>query len=369
MRRVLVGVAIGVLLAACAEPTQQATAPTTTVRTTTEAIAMRHTPTVPPSATALAVATGPAFTTPEANVAKNAPAKQEYVVPAGSHPHDVAPARDGSVWYTAQGAGELGRLDPATGKTHHIKLGQGSAPHGVIVGPDGAPWITDGGLNAIVRVDPATEAVRSFPLPAGHTGANLNTATFDRRGTLWFTGQGGVYGRLDPKAGKVEVFDAPRGPGPYGICTTPDGSVYYASLAGSHIARIDLERGAAQPIDPPTPGQGARRIWSDSQGRLWVSEWNAGKVGRYDPARDTWSEWRLPGDSPQPYAVYVDDHDMIWLSDFGANALVRFDPARETFDRFPLPSSAAGVRQLLGRPGEVWGAESGVDKLVVVRNQ
>jgi virginiamycin B lyase len=25
------------------------------------------------------------------------------------------------------------------------------------------------------------------------------------------------------------------------------------------------------------------------------------------------------------------------------------------------------VRQLLGRPGELWGAESGVDKLVVVR--
>jgi virginiamycin B lyase len=25
------------------------------------------------------------------------------------------------------------------------------------------------------------------------------------------------------------------------------------------------------------------------------------------------------------------------------------------------------VRQLLGRPGEVWGAESGTDRLVVVR--
>jgi virginiamycin B lyase len=220
-----------------------------------------------------------------------------------------------------------------------------------------------------VRVDPATEAVRRFPLPAGRTGANLNTATFDRRGILWFTGQGGVYGRLDPKAGKVEVFDAPHGPGPYGICTTSDGSVYYASLAGSHIARIDLERGTAQQLDPPTPGQGARRIWADSQGRLWVSEWNAGKVGMYDPARNTWREWRLPGDGPQPYAVYVDDHDMVWLSDFGANALVRFDPTREIFERFPLPSTAAGVRQLLGRPGEVWGAESGVDKLVVVRNQ
>jgi streptogramin lyase len=27
------------------------------------------------------------------------------------------------------------------------------------------------------------------------------------------------------------------------------------------------------------------------------------------------------------------------------------------------------VRQILGRPGEVWGAESGVDKLVVVRRR
>jgi virginiamycin B lyase len=28
---------------------------------------------------------------------------REYPVPAGSRPHDVAPARDGGVWYTAQG--------------------------------------------------------------------------------------------------------------------------------------------------------------------------------------------------------------------------------------------------------------------------
>ncbi|MGC2431992.1 MAG: hypothetical protein WA393_13220, partial [Nitrososphaeraceae archaeon] len=80
------------------------------------------------------------------------PLIQEFPVPSGSYPHDVAPAKNGSVWYSAQGSGQLGRLDPETGKTHHISLGKGSAPHGVIVGPDGAPWITDGGLNAIVRV-------------------------------------------------------------------------------------------------------------------------------------------------------------------------------------------------------------------------
>jgi virginiamycin B lyase len=117
---------------------------------------------------------------------------REYDVPTGSRPHDVAPAPDGSVWYTAQGSGELGRLDPQTGETHHIRLGDGSAPHGVIVGPDGAPWITDSGLNAIVRVDPATERVRRYPLPEDAASAGLNTATFDDRGVLWFTGNSGI---------------------------------------------------------------------------------------------------------------------------------------------------------------------------------
>jgi streptogramin lyase len=43
-----------------------------------------------------------------------------HEVPVGSGPHDVAPAVDGGVWYTAQRSGELGsprsgqRRDPAT---------------------------------------------------------------------------------------------------------------------------------------------------------------------------------------------------------------------------------------------------------------
>jgi virginiamycin B lyase len=294
---------------------------------------------------------------------------REYRVFDGAGPHDVAPAPDGSVWFTAQSTGELGRLDPRTGRVRRVPLGQGSAPHGVIVGPDRAAWVTDGGLNAIVRVDAGSMRVRRFPLPRVRAGANLNTATFDRRGRLWFTGQSGIYGRLDPRSGRMRVFDAPRGAGPYGIATTPQGAVWYASLAGSHIARIDTRTGRARVVEPPTEGQGARRVWSDSRGRLWVSEWNAGNVARYDPRTRRWREWRLPGRTPQPYAVFVDERDLVWLTDFGANALVRFDPARERFKTFRLRSPGANVRQLLGAKGEVWGAESGADRLVVARTR
>jgi virginiamycin B lyase len=104
---------------------------------------------------------------------------QYFPVPDGDHPHDVAPAPDGTVWYTGQRAGVLGRLDPKTGQVERIPLGQGSRPHGVIVGPDGAAWVTDSGLNAIVRVDPATKEVKAWPLPKERAAANLNTPAFD----------------------------------------------------------------------------------------------------------------------------------------------------------------------------------------------
>src|SRR5712692_65976 len=120
-----------------------------------------------------------------------------YQLPQGAFPHDVAPAADGAVWYTGQRKGFLGRFDPKTQKNEEIPLGANAAPHGVVVGPDGAAWVTEGGQNAIARVDPATRAVKLFPLPKERRNANLNTATFDRQGVLWFTGQNGIYGRLD----------------------------------------------------------------------------------------------------------------------------------------------------------------------------
>lgn len=54
----------------------------------------------------------------------------------------------------------------------------------------------------------------------------------------------------------MKVLDAPRGAGPYGIHATPDGTVYFASLAGSYVARIDAATASASVIEPPTRRQG-----------------------------------------------------------------------------------------------------------------
>jgi virginiamycin B lyase len=90
-------------------------------------------------------------------------------------------------------------------------------------------------------------------------------------------------------------------------------------------------------------------------------------LARYDPVDESWREWDLPGGRNQAYSVYVDELDAVWVTDFGQNAILRFDPQTEAFQAFPSDRDNASVRQMLGRPGEAWGGESGVDRLVVIR--
>jgi virginiamycin B lyase len=281
--------------------------------------------------------------------------------------HDVAPAPDGGVWFTAQASGHLGWFDAKTGKAELVALGRGSAPHGVVQGPDKSAWITDGGQNAIVHVAWPSREVKVFALAASAPNANLNTCAFDGDGDLWFTGQGGYVGKLAVKTGQVTVKEAPRGRGPYGICATPAGEIWWCSLAGSFIAHIDRRTGESTIVEPPTRNQGARRIWSDSRGRLWVSEWLAGQVAMHDPKSGEWRQWKLPGSNPMTYAVYVDDRDTVWVSDFGGDAVLSFDPRTGKFDTHKFPRSGINVRQILGRPGEVWLPESGTDHISVIR--
>ena len=125
--------------------------------------------------------------------------------------------------------------------------------------------------------------------------------------------------------------------------------------------------GAATVYEPPTKDQGARRVWSDSKGRLWISEWNSGNVSVYDPAAKSWKQWKLPGEKPRTYAVWVDPDDKVWLTDWTANAVVRFDPETEKFESFPSDRPNSNVRQLLGRKGEAWIAESGTERIRVIR--
>ena len=63
----------------------------------------------------------------------------------------------------------------------------------------------------------------------------------------------------------------------------------------------------------------------------------------------------------------VDEADKVWVSEWSAQAMLRFDPATEKFESFKSSTETANVRQIHGRKGEVWTPESASGKLVVYR--
>jgi virginiamycin B lyase len=75
----------------------------------------------------------------------------------------------------------------------------------------------------------------------------------------------------------------------------------------------------------------------------------------------------LPGEQPKAYAVYVDERDLVWVSDFGSNTTYEFNPASETWTAYAGSGENANVRQILGRPGEIYLPESGTNRMMVVK--
>jgi len=90
--------------------------------------------------------------------------------------------------------------------------------------------------------------------------------------------------------------------------------------------RASTQDGASLVVEPPTKNNGARRVWSDSRGRIWVSEWVSGNLSLHDPAAKTWRTWKVPGDKPHNYAVWVDERDIVWMAEWTGNAVYSFDP-------------------------------------------
>ena len=176
------------------------------------------------------------------------------VTPARTGIHDVAPAPDDGVWFTAQASGHLGWFDPKSGRTELVTLGRGSSPHGVIQGPDRAAWITDSGLNAIMRVARPERSVRAFALPEGSAYANLNTAALDGDDDLWFTGQSGVVGKLAVKTA-AQAWRVWRLPGDAPRCNA---------------------------------------VYVDERDIVWASDFGGNAVWRFDPAGERFERFGFP---------------------------------------------------------------------------
>ena len=171
----------------------------------------------------------------------------EWLAPSlGSRPHDPLAAADGSLWWTGQWSSRLGRVDPETGAIKEFPLPDDSGPHGLTEDADGNVWFTGISQNYIGKLDPNTGDVTRYPVPEAAVAPNgargPHTPIFDQSGTLWFTLQSGMVGRLIPSTGEMRIVATPSdNTYPYGIQVNSEGVPWYVDFRGNRVGSIDPE--------------------------------------------------------------------------------------------------------------------------------
>lgn len=297
---------------------------------------------------------------------------QEWDVPTpNSRPHDPAAGIDGSFWFTAMNANQLGRLDEKSGTIEMFSVDiANSGPHGLTMDGAGNIWFTANTGGYIGKLNPVTREIAHYTMPDGRA-RDPHTAVFDRNGTLWFTVQGGNFvGRLDPVSGEIVLRQPPTpAAAPYGMAVNAAGVPFFCEFGTNKIGRIHPETLEITEYEV-TAGARPRRLTIAGDGSIYYTDFARGFLGRLDPETGQVREWASPGGlQSQPYGMTSTPDGAIWYSESGVtpNTLVRFDPAAESFQSWPVPSGGGVIRNMAGTAeGRLYIACSGVNKVGIV---
>jgi virginiamycin B lyase len=177
----------------------------------------------------------------------NVPTGNFTEFPTGSTPSGVAVDAQGIVWFSgtdADGAGQIGRLDPATGAVNATPVA-GSRPGQIAVASDGKVWFTDRFSHIVGHLDPSNNnRVTQFATLTPDAGPQDIAAAND--GSMWFTqATVGNVARITPdgtitEAGKA-VKDDPRSglESAFGVAVFPDDqSVWFTKPADNMVAAL-----------------------------------------------------------------------------------------------------------------------------------
>ncbi len=187
-------------------------------------------------------------------------------------------------------------------------------------------------------------------------------------GDVWATGVTSQrILRLDPSTRKFIVYSVPRGSAPYGLAIGGDKLLWYAARIANVVVRLDASTGKLTRHDSPTLRSSLRGLAVDSEGNLWAAATESGKLVKVDYRTGAVTEYAPPSEDSGPYSIDVDTkRNLVWFSEIYSDKIGRYDPASNTFLEFPQPIADSDVRRIeidRSRPSRVWWASARGDKI------
>jgi streptogramin lyase len=136
------------------------------------------------------------------------------------------------------------------------------------------------------------------------------------------------------------VFRLPIGTQPHDIIAGPDGNLWFSALSGV-FGKFDPKTGRVTYHRLSPTSQPHDIAWSG--GYLYIAELGAGRLGRFDPKTGVVVDgaWGLPPNN-QIHTLLVMPRGDIWAALSNANEIAHYNPQKGRFDKFvemPIPKS------------------------------
>ncbi len=317
-----------------------------------------------------------------------------------SWPAAITRSSDGSMWFTEEGAGVIGRIAPSgliTGEFPIPNAVQPPSPElyfraeydravpGIAAGLKGEMWFTDHGIEDwgytqgfVGKVTPSG-VIAEFPLPSTQEVVHHpNSIALGADENMWFTdGEStgeqpvslpGSIGRITPAGAITEFPLTPPYHSPEVIALGSDGNMWFTdeeTTTRGEVQAIGRISSAGTIMEYPLPSvlsfpPGSiipRGIVLGSDGDMWFTEYAANAIGRITPA-GVLSEFKVPS----VYGQIMSGSDgNIWFAEgYGSNAFGRMEPQGEVTTFAPI-STDGGTADMItaGVDGAIWFTEVG----------
>jgi streptogramin lyase/mono/diheme cytochrome c family protein len=287
--------------------------------------------------------------------------------------HDVAGDSKGNIWYSSHRTPFMGKLDPRTGIATEYQVpptpaGVLPGTHRIQVDRNDVVWASENWAHNLVRFDPATETFIKVPIP-GTEAPNVpgfGNFSIGPDGGVWFARNKAVQ-KFDPKTGKLldrVPFTIDIG-NPYDNIITDDGNFWAGGSPagggntiefmdtrtnkllevrsfsrhstparggfdaqgnpwfggrGGALLKLDVKAGQIREYWPPTPYINFYEAMPDKRGEVWAGELHGGRMLRFNPQADHFTEYVLPepfshdrrtwiDESTTPVTVWYVDHN------------------------------------------------------------
>jgi len=331
----------------------------------------------------------------------------EFTLTTGAHPVGICAAKDGNLYFTEQAVNMMGKITPegvistfpiptggttptttylatacaATGPFVAFISGQSNTglhvgrlytpdgsivddsfapspgfktPSSVVLGPDGNIYATEFD-QSIYNANGVSEGAPGHPriLQMKNDGSGTILNEFDVETTT---------------LGSVQVSSEPLG-----LCSNPDGNIYFTEKFGNKIGKLTLPAGTITYTAVPTgsPGAGSSQpglITSGPDGNLWFTEQVGNKIGRMTPGGSI-VDFPLPTAQAVPFGIATGPDGALWFTEQGSQNAVgkigRITTAGTITNEYPVPTAIGQPTGItLGPDKNMWFTEKNGDGTV-----